>query len=181
MSIRHRIRILYPSVMKRIRRWGLPCSLMILYLTAAGLTINVFPYRLPTFGLISLHRFAGFMTIIAMLAMLYDHIQHRLNRSKERTGHAIDGGGVYVSDTQRAAPYRWVNGCFYCLLAVAATLGVILHGLAQQYGSGLRFAETAVRWMHATGGWLLLSLIAVKYYLELTGWIRGMMVYLRSS
>jgi hypothetical protein len=182
MSIRRRILALYPSVIKRFRRWGLPGGLMLTYLTAGGLTINSFPYRLSTFGLIVWHRFAGFVTIVIMMVLLYDWVQQRLSSHIDQSGRTTgDEAKPFRSDEQRFDPYRWVNGGFYGLWCVVAALGVVLYGSTQAYWSGLGVGDITLRWIHATVGWLLLSLLTMKYYLLLSRWIRQMMLYLRSS
>jgi len=173
---------IYRSALKRIRRWGLPLGLAILYLTAAGRTSDGFSDRLSHLGLVTIHRLAGCMVLLVLVILLYDAILRLVTRQDNPSSWEMnDLAEGFLAKVKANSQDTLVNYVFFVLLIWVAVGGIVIFGLSLGGWPNLRAFELVMRFVHCFSGWLLLSLMTLKYYLVVTRWFRGMIIYLRES
>jgi len=163
----------YGLTLRFLRRFGLPIILLLCYLTAIGLR---FLGDMNPFNRIDLelaHRAFGLLLCSLLVALMYDRFMVK-KRKKVSLSKAKDR----LRELSAEGPRVWVTPLFFSFLGLIVLLGLILHFKTRLGVSG----GVPLAWvygLHSTIVWFFLSLILVRYYLTLSGWLASFWAYLK--
>ena len=178
MNIQDLILISYQLILRQLKRFGLPLTLVICYLSAIGLRRVEVLASFDRVEMEQVHLGFGLLLCSVLVAILYD----RLQQKRKSTGEGAFKHGYTKSRLKKISelgPRYWVDLIFFICLSFIAVLGLALY-LKTKLG-WLRWINLEMLYAaHSTLVWYFLSLILVRYYLTLTRWVGSVLVYLRA-
>ncbi len=174
MNLADQIQKSYRSGIRFLRRYLLLLFLLICYYTAYRL---LHPEQAKFFTraeLLTLHRLCGFMLLFFLFLLAYDWADFFLYpvlRKKQK--HRLN------LEAYRDVPLQqWVNRVFYLLLGLLGLLGFIYY-MANKGAFVFLPRASYFLILHEALGWLLVSVIVVKVYFNITLWAQQTLKYLK--
>lgn len=168
----------YKRVIPRIKRWILPLTLVLAYLSGFAQTQTVVFRFVKRIELTSIHYFCGMLLLVLWLVLMYNSLY--LFLSKKRTYIIIAGKKKRLKEAQRKGVYEGlVNFTFYLAFFIVCSLGMIAYGVQRGYLPDLVPYQNFSFIIHRVSSWFFLSVLSVKYYLSITRWYYSLIHYLK--
>jgi len=173
MNLQGILLVSYEVTLRFLRRLGLPLTLLLCYFSAIGLRFLavVSPFSRVEMELV--HRSFGLLLCSLLVALLYDRFQ-----AKKRRKVSLSKAKARLAKLSSNGPKDWVDVLFYGFLGVIVLLGLVLHFKTRLAITGWIGLEW-IYGLHSTLVWFFLSLILVKYYLTISGWLASFWAYLK--
>lgn len=178
MKLRFIILRLYSSIYKRIHNWGLFLLLLMLYLSSIGLKSDSALQLLSKIGLMSFHVFCGFILILVTFLIGYNYL---LTRFLKGTTDKYELNGEIAKDNSEttSASSRLVDIFFFLALLAVCIFGLLYYFIKTYAYSGYFLNQYFASSLHVITGWFFLSVIFIKYYLNIIRWSVDLIRYLR--
>lgn len=168
---------IYESLIKRVYSVFIPLIILVLYFSAIGGKNDIVLHYFSRIGLSTLHAFAGFVLILALIVIVYDKIFCFVTM-KFGDDENPDSEGI-IQQIRGGSYQGMVDILFYFLLICLVLMGSML--FAMEYNNlDHQLSELIfIKMVHTVSGWLFLSIILVKYYLSITQWLEAFFKYLK--
>lgn len=178
MTIQDSVLTAYRSIIKRIHGWLVPLLIIVLLGSIYGRTN---PEVLSYFSWIELnavHFLSGCVLCLAFALFIYDFF-FRLLSSRSRIETVSRSYGIIgvISSSMMGL----INTVFYIIFFLVCFSGLLQYSL--KYSGWQLFSEYSfeINLAHIGFGWLFISSAVVKYYLTVTKWLGGLILYLRED